>query len=294
MSLPSRFSTVAFESLFVGVTVTGVMALATDAVWPKRDDAVLMRTFIGKLRRNLGDDDANPLYILNERGIGNRMPSRTEAESPPVERQRTGSYPPGSGLACPHRVRYVPRSGLATRIRQPFSFPDAFGDLFPVHGHRARRADAKPHPPAPDLQHRDRDVVPDRHSLSDSPRQCQHDQTPLPCPPPFRRPGSIATTAFGARIQAQAMGRLRALASVAGKPAPHPGRDRSGTDRELLTVLDARLAGKSWREAAVDLHGAKRVAEWDTDGWMRSRVRRLGRRALMLMEGGYRNLVAKR
>ena len=95
--------------------------------------------------------------------------------------------------------------------------------------------------------------------------------------------------------QAQAMGRLRALASVAGKPAPHPGRDRSGTDRELLTVLDARLAGKSWREAAVDLHGAKRVAaEWDTDSWMRSRVRRLGRRALMLMEGGYRNLVAKR
>ena len=95
--------------------------------------------------------------------------------------------------------------------------------------------------------------------------------------------------------QAQAMGRLRALASVAGKPAPHPGRDRSGTNRELLTLLDARLAGKSWREAAVDLHGAKRVAaEWDTDSWMRSRVRRLGRRALMLMEGGYRNLVAKR
>ncbi|WP_428102891.1 DNA -binding domain-containing protein [Candidatus Rariloculus sp.] len=95
--------------------------------------------------------------------------------------------------------------------------------------------------------------------------------------------------------QAQAMGRLRALASVAGKPGPHPRRDRSGTDHELLTVLDGRLAGKSWREAAVDLYGAKRVAaEWNTDGWMRSRVRRLGRRAHRLMEGGYRDLVAKR
>ena len=95
--------------------------------------------------------------------------------------------------------------------------------------------------------------------------------------------------------QAQAIERLGALSSVAGKPGPHPRRDPGGRDRELLTVLDGRLAGKSWRETAVDLYGARRVAgDWHTDGWMRSRVRRRDRKARSLMEGGYRDLVAGR
>ena len=54
-------------------------------------------------------------------------------------------------------------------------------------------------------------------------------------------------------------------------------------ERELLTVLDPRLAGKSWRATAVDLYGAKRVAaDWNTDAWIRSRVRRRGKKARML------------
>ena len=57
--------------------------------------------------------------------------------------------------------------------------------------------------------------------------------------------------------------------------------------RELLTVLDARLAGKSWRETAVDLYGAQRVAaEWHRESWMRARVRRRDKKARFLMEGG--------
>ena len=95
--------------------------------------------------------------------------------------------------------------------------------------------------------------------------------------------------------QAQAIERLGTLASLVARPGPHPRRDRRGTDHELLRVLDGRLAGKSWRESAVDIYGAKRVAaEWNTDSWMRSRVRRLGKKARMLMEGGYRYLVAGR
>ena len=113
---------------------------------------------------------------------------------------------------------------------------------------------------------------------------------------PGSEPGIHKALAVAVRLgQARAIGRLRVLAHVAGKPGPHPGGGRSGTDRELLAVLDGRLAGKSWREVAVELYGVKHVAaEWDPDSWMRSRVRRLGRRAHGLMQGGYRDLVAQR
>ena len=64
-------------------------------------------------------------------------------------------------------------------------------------------------------------------------------------------------------------------------------------DGELLRVLDARLAGKSLREMAIDLYGERRVAEdWSRDGSMKARVRWRVKRALWLMKGGYRVLVA--
>ena len=103
--------------------------------------------------------------------------------------------------------------------------------------------------------------------------------------------GLVLRLAFGSGPM-RAIERLEALASLArgsGRDAPHP------VDRELLTVLDARLAGKSWRETAVELYGAQRVAvEWHTESWMRSRVRRRDKKARFLMEGGYRDLVAGR
>ena len=45
-------------------------------IWGVRDssDTNLVRTFIRKLRRKLGDDPNEPAYILNQRGIGYRMP----------------------------------------------------------------------------------------------------------------------------------------------------------------------------------------------------------------------------
>ena len=44
-------------------------------VWRGRDrgDAKLVRAFVKKLRRKLGDDATQPAYILNERGVGYRM-----------------------------------------------------------------------------------------------------------------------------------------------------------------------------------------------------------------------------
>ena len=44
-------------------------------VWGGRlnGDTELVRTFVKKLRRKLGDDAASPAYIVNERGVGYRM-----------------------------------------------------------------------------------------------------------------------------------------------------------------------------------------------------------------------------
>jgi len=60
----------------------------------------------------------------------------------------------------------------------------------------------------------------------------------------------------------------------------------------LLLALDGVTAGKSHRDIAVDLFGAEAVqAQWDAGSWVRSRVRRRIRKALDLMNGGYRELL---
>ena len=59
-------------------------------------------------------------------------------------------------------------------------------------------------------------------------------------------------------------------------------------------VLDAKLAGRSLREIAIELYGERRVAEdWSRDGSMKARVRWRVKRALWLMNGGYKVLVAE-
>ena len=44
-------------------------------VWKRPDtaDVVRLRNFVKKLRRKLGDDAANPVWLFNERGVGYRM-----------------------------------------------------------------------------------------------------------------------------------------------------------------------------------------------------------------------------
>ena len=52
-------------------------------------------------------------------------------------------------------------------------------------------------------------------------------------------------------------------------------------EREFLIGLDGQVAGKSLREIAEDLYGARSVAaDWNRDGLLRVRTRRLVRRAL--------------
>jgi hypothetical protein len=58
-----------------------------------------------------------------------------------------------------------------------------------------------------------------------------------------------------------------------------------------LQALDATLAGASLREVAEGLFGADAVVHgWYADSGLRSRVRRLVRRGLTLMRGGYRRM----
>ena len=58
-------------------------------------------------------------------------------------------------------------------------------------------------------------------------------------------------------------------------------------------MLDARLAGRSLRGIAIDLYGRRRVAgDWTRDGSMKARVRWRVKRALWLMNGGYRVLIS--
>ena len=56
-----------------GTTVTFTLLRR---VWSGRDgaNANMIRIFIRTLRRKLGDDAAKPAYILNQRGVGYRMP----------------------------------------------------------------------------------------------------------------------------------------------------------------------------------------------------------------------------
>ncbi len=45
---------------------------------PDSGDADRVHTFIKQLWRKLGDDPAKPAYILNERGVGHRVPGLEE------------------------------------------------------------------------------------------------------------------------------------------------------------------------------------------------------------------------
>jgi hypothetical protein len=71
------------------------------------------------------------------------------------------------------------------------------------------------------------------------------------------------------------------------KPRPTPA---ALLELHTLQALDATLAGASLREVAEGLFGADAVADWYSDGGLRSKVRRLVRRGDALMRGGYRRL----
>jgi hypothetical protein len=76
--------------------------------------------------------------------------------------------------------------------------------------------------------------------------------------------------------------------SAVTKPRPSTS---SMLELHTLQALDGTLAGASLRTVADVLFGAEAVATgWHADGDLRARVRRLVRRGLNLMHGGYRRL----
>jgi hypothetical protein len=76
--------------------------------------------------------------------------------------------------------------------------------------------------------------------------------------------------------------------TAAARPRPAP---TALQELHTLQALDANLAGASLREVAEGLFGTDAVVKgWYADGGLRSRVRRLVRRGLTLMRGGYRRL----
>jgi hypothetical protein len=75
------------------------------------------------------------------------------------------------------------------------------------------------------------------------------------------------------------------LADATPRPTP-----AALLELHTLQALDATLAGASLREVGEGLFGADAVADWYSDGGLRSKVRRLVRRGDALMRGGYRRL----
>lgn len=76
--------------------------------------------------------------------------------------------------------------------------------------------------------------------------------------------------------------------AAVARPRPAP---TALQELHSLQALDATLAGASLREVAEGLFGTDAIVHgWYADGGLRSRVRRLVRRGLTLMRGGYRRL----
>ena len=82
-------------------------------------------------------------------------------------------------------------------------------------------------------------------------------------------------------------GHARGATFAATTPRPTPS---ALLELHTLQALDATLAGASLREVGEGLFGMDAVADWYSDGGLRSKVRRLVRRGDALMRGGYRRL----
>ena len=69
------------------------------------------------------------------------------------------------------------------------------------------------------------------------------------------------------------------------RPGPGFGAGSGDKDEDLLFVLACEARGLSHREIAVAIWGPERVAaEYDSDGWMHSRIKRRLRRARAILK----------
>ena len=99
--------------------------------------------------------------------------------------------------------------------------------------------------------------------------------------------GMAVAHAHRGGVAAPAHGHALDAGFTNAKPRPTP---TALLELHTLQALDAILAGASLREVGEGLFGADAVADWYSDGGLRSKVRRLVRRGDALMRGGYRRL----
>lgn len=106
-----------------------------------------------------------------------------------------------------------------------------------------------------------------------------------------RSPGHCLRFALAPGLEdgmaAAVRGHASGTAFAATTPRPTPS---ALLELHTLQALDATLAGASLRDVGEGLFGADAVADWYSDGGLRSKVRRLVRRGDALMRGGYRHL----
>ena len=84
-------------------------------VWAgrKNGDTELVRTYIKKVRKKLGDDAMRPAYILNERGVGHTQESAAEVQRGTPVRCRENSYSRSSTMPDQESLNQRPEA-LAT------------------------------------------------------------------------------------------------------------------------------------------------------------------------------------
>ena len=99
--------------------------------------------------------------------------------------------------------------------------------------------------------------------------------------------GMAVAHAHRGGVAAPAHGHALDAGFTNAKPRPTP---TALLELHTLQALDATLAGASLRDVGEGLFGADAVADWYSDGGLRSKVRRLVRRGDALMRGGYRHL----
>lgn len=90
-----------------------------------------------------------------------------------------------------------------------------------------------------------------------------------------------------------ALTRLRTIFSDSASPAKKGPSSQALRLRDNLMALDGWLAGRSYRQIAIELYGAERVEqEWrDPANFLKDRTRRCVRRGRDLMEGKYLRLL---
>ena len=104
---------------------------------------------------------------------------------------------------------------------------------------------------------------------------------------PGLQDGMAVVHAYRGGTTAPARGYAPGAAIADAKPRPTPA---ALLELYTLQALDATLAGASLREVGEGLFGVDALADWYSDGGLRSKVRRLVRRGDALMRSGYRQL----